>query len=239
MGPAGMSWDVHLKAVNVAMPLCVSDFNGTKPIYLIRPFDIEVLAQDVDKKKADMTVAMSITAISGELDPAKLSRLLYLTEVMSSIFEAPSLTFPTDNVLDIPDARVANPLRPQMNLVMFIPSITIDVQYGSSDDDPLRVQKNILKIDYLKADVTTRVYDMHASLELRRLSVEDTMRCETQKRLASTPDDKESLVLIDVKKISNRRSPFYRESQPYGNIIDVRFGTLILNTDARNILHLR
>jgi hypothetical protein len=236
MGPAGMSWDVNLKSVNVAMPLCVSDFNGTKPIYLIRPFDIEILVQDIDKRKADMTVAMSITAISGELDPAKLSRLLYLTEVMSSIFEAPTLSFSTDNVLDIPDARVVNPLQSQMNLMIFIPSITIDVQYGSSDH-PL--QKNILCIDYMKADVTTRVYDMHASLELRRLSVEDNMRYETQKQLVSTPNDHESLVFIDVKTISNRRSPFYKESLPYGNIIDVRFGTLILNTDARNILHLR
>lgn len=236
MGPAGMSWDVRFRAINVAMPLHLDDMNYSKPSYLIRPFDINLLAQDVDKSIADLTVNMMVTAISGELDPSKLSRLLYLTEVMSSIFEAPSISFPTENVLEIPDARTTNPFRSKMNLIVFIPTISIDVHYGQ--DNPL--QKNILRINYLKANVTTRAYDMHASLELRSLSVQDNMRFESQKQLAYTPDnDQQCLVLIDVKKISNRRSPFYQDSDPFGNIIEVKFGSLILNTDARNLLHLR
>lgn len=236
MGPAGMKWNVKFNSINAAMPLKFDDIHGiTKPLYLIRPFDIEVIAQDIDKIKADMTVQMKVSQISGELDPTKMSRLLYLTEVMSTIFETPTITFPTDNVLDTPDSRVVNPNKNQMNLTVFIPSITIDLQYGP---DPL--QKNILCVDLLNANVTTRVYDMQAILELRGLSVQDDMRFETQKYLASTPlSGKESLITIDIKKLSNKRSPFYLERDPFGTIINVKFGTLILNTDARNILHLR
>lgn len=236
MGPAGMSWDVRFHAINVAMPLHIGDINCVKPSYLIRPFDIELIAQDIDKSKADMTVNMMLTAIQGELDPSKLSRLLYLTEVMSSIFEAPSISLPTDNILEIPDSRTTNPLRPKMNLVVFLPSISLDVQYDQ--EDPL--QKNVLCINYLKVNIATRAYDMQASLELRSLSVQDNMRFESQKQLAYTPvGDHQCLVLIDVKKISNRRSPLYQESDPFGNIVEIKFGSLILNTDARNLLHLR
>ena len=91
-GEAGMSWDVALSDVNAGMPLHVNDMyklsqRGNEALYLIKPFDIDMTVQNVDRSLADMTVDIDIKPeIRGELSAQKLERLLDVFLVATTTF---------------------------------------------------------------------------------------------------------------------------------------------------------
>lgn len=91
IGKSGMSWNIVLRDINAAMPLSVRDINTIndekKTLYLIKPFDINLAVQSVNKTNADMTVDIEILPeLRGELDPKKLARLLHALSAASLTF---------------------------------------------------------------------------------------------------------------------------------------------------------
>ena len=89
MSPNGMWWEVSLKAVNAGLPLTLDDMYrfGEQSLYLIKPFNISLSAQNIEKSIADMTVSIRVDPeVRGELDASKLARLLTVVQIVSLTF---------------------------------------------------------------------------------------------------------------------------------------------------------
>ncbi len=92
---AGMNWDISLSDVNAGMPYRVSDMynlaqKGNEHLYLIKPFDIEMAVQNIDRTYADMTVDLDFKpGICGGLTASKLTRLMDLMAVATVTFLEP------------------------------------------------------------------------------------------------------------------------------------------------------
>ena len=259
MGSAGMAWQVKLCAINAALPRSVDELSAcsAQSHYLIRPFDVEVDAQSIDKTSGDMTVAIRVIPnIRGELSADKLSSLMHILDVLPSTFSklpsdddqdgdtAPADSHRTDAVVSAPaaasaassltfiDSRAVDPTQRNMVMVATIPAISLDLQYGSSD-----TKKITLGIDMLRVDITTRPYDMHLALDVRSMSIQDFTRAESQLYLArSPPEEQESLVHITYTKLNHIKSPLYTS---FGTEISVEMNKLLLNSDSGTLLHLR
>ena len=253
MGPAGMAWQVKLCAINAALPRSVDElytFNGHCN-YVIRPFDVGVDVQTIDKSSGDMTVAINVSpSILGELSADKLSRIMHIIDIVPSTFDklplesgnhevTASATAVPDIIptaaassLTFIDSREVDPCQRDIVVIATIPAISLQLQYGS--DYKERV---LLSIDLLSTDITMRPYDMHIAFDLKSLSIQDFTRDESQINLARTPlEGHESLVHISYTKLNHIKSPLYKE---FGTEVLVEFNKLFLNSDASTLLHLR
>lgn len=94
----GMQWTISLHDVNAGMPLTVNDMytfasgddapsRSCRGAYLIKPFDIAVMIQNIDKSTSDISVDVDVKPeLRGELDKPKLSRLLVVLRIISDMF---------------------------------------------------------------------------------------------------------------------------------------------------------
>mgnify|MGYP006078621421 CR=1 FL=1 len=94
VGQAGMSWDLSLKDVNAGMPINIRDMYSleqNESLYLVKPFDIDCVIQNVDKSIADMTVDLEIKPeFRGELNAKKLDRLMFCLGIaQETMFQPP------------------------------------------------------------------------------------------------------------------------------------------------------
>jgi hypothetical protein len=89
MDVAGMHWKCSLSNIHAGMPLEVKDIyklNRDDTNYLIKPFDINISVQNKDKSVADQTIDVKFSPeVRGELDKAKLARLLFTLSLLSAM----------------------------------------------------------------------------------------------------------------------------------------------------------
>lgn len=95
IGQDGMQWAISLNDVNAGVPLTVSDmytFGDAYP-YLIKPFDIGLMIQNIDKSTSDISVDVDIKPeLRGELDKSKLFRLLVaIRQISDMLFLQPEI----------------------------------------------------------------------------------------------------------------------------------------------------
>ena len=92
IGQDGMQWAISLQDVNAGMPLSAEamySFGVDGELYLIKPFDISLMIQNIDKTSSDISVDVDVKpSLRGELDKPKLSRLLVAIRQISDMFFA-------------------------------------------------------------------------------------------------------------------------------------------------------
>eukprot|EP01033_Poteriospumella_lacustris_P006747 gene6747-4866_t len=96
LNSSGMTCDLKINAVNAGLPLTINDVYCLKgsSLYLIKPFDVALMAQNIDQSEADMTVSMSLSpGVNGELDRNKLARLLRITNGMTDVLSPKAALF--------------------------------------------------------------------------------------------------------------------------------------------------
>ncbi len=127
LGQAGMSWDISLNDVNAGMPKTIADMyslDQNESLYLVKPFDIDCVIQNVDKSIADTTVDLEIKPeLRGELTAVKLDRLCYCMGIaQETLFHKP---------VDLPGMEKLKALD-----IMFV---TVEMNRPSSSNDIRKV----------------------------------------------------------------------------------------------------
>lgn len=90
----GMTLQMKLSDVNAGLPLTVHDLYSLeeKSLYLIKPFDISMQVQNIDRRSAAMTVAVSIEPeVRGQIDSTKLARLLNVVNEATQMVSPPPI----------------------------------------------------------------------------------------------------------------------------------------------------
>ena len=148
-----------------------------------------------------------------------------------------------------------------VHMNVLIPEVVLDLTY-----DVTRGLHLVLTMNDLHAVIQTRVYDFKATFKMDQLSIQDSLRCDSQKYLVrsssnnsgnsnlstssslSTSNSSMSsnsrmsssteshFITIVYYNINNKESPYYK-----GNMteVDVEFSEINLNTDTNTVMHLR
>lgn len=157
---------------------------------------------------------LSDTLISSEQDQTKDSINVTLQQSMS-ISEA-----------------LIDPTIVTMEINISIPSVVLDLLYNPTEGHHL-----ILSLNSLQTRVVTRKYDMKTSFDMNELSIQDSLRAESQQDLIRTPLlNNQNFIKVTHLAINNTLSPYYRK---HATEIDVEITDLCMNTDANTVLHLK
>ena len=253
----GMIWDISLKDVNAGMPLTVQDMYtfGRNSLYLIKPFDINIYYQNIEKSSGDMNLDVEVKPeVRGELTALKLSRLLFLIGVIHSTFfskpperEEQMFTPVIDDITtenrhsdiypDIIDAIDTHaddrdPLVVNMNVLLKFPVLALDLTYDVETGNHL-----IFVVHTLEARYVSRAYDSQIVFDLSELSIQDSLRAETQQYLARSENEgNKNLINITYTNSNSFKSPLYKN---HATEIIVKFADLALNMDVYTVLHLK
>lgn len=239
----GMVWDISLGAVNAGMPLTSDDMYsfGTQSLYLIRPFDVHIKVQTINKLSADMSIDVQVQPeIRGELDASKLARLLTIIRVFikaftvkpkalnlaeSSIYESVDQN---DNSLSLLTQEEC--LVHWINVRIEIPVVSLNLFYSPSESYYL-----MLSITELNTEVVLRYLDMQVFCRYSSLFIEDSIRSEVQKTLLRNKREDETAQFI-YKSMSHQKSPLYKS---HAQDVIVNFKKVIVNADVVTLLHLQ
>lgn len=261
LGPAGMWWDVSLKAINAGMPRRVKEMYLFRQqlLYLIKPYNLTISAQNIVKSTADMTCSIEVDpGIQGELDASKLARLLLCIQIVSNTFltamrgEDPAVmrgaamsprcvsgTGDTGDTLVQSSATTVqqkgggdvDPLHRTLDVRLHVPEVALDLQY-----DVHRRQHLILTVNSLKGHLIMRPYDMQLDFDLNTVAIEDSQRNLSQRDLVRTPVSDRVLVRMTIAWMYSRKSPLFRTD---GTEVTIDFAEIALNVDYRTLGHVR
>lgn len=255
----GMMWDVSLKDVNAGLPLTVQDMYtfGRDSLYLIKPFDISICFQNIEKNNGETTLNVEVKPeLRGELSALKLVRLLYLIGVIhSTFFSKPSPILGVSSGRDECEVTVTE----EMKHSDIYPNIIHAIQNNVDEKDPLSININVvLKFPILVLDLTydietgnhlvfavrsletrylSRAYDTQILFDLSELSIEDSLRADTQQYLAKSENlNNKNFINIAYTNVTSLKSPLYDN---HATKIIVKFADLGLNMDVNTVLHLK
>eukprot|EP01041_Mallomonas_annulata_P001683 gene1683-3255_t len=245
MGPFGMWWDVSLRSINAGMPRTVHDMYlfGEQSLYLIKPFNLTLSAQNIVKSVADMTCHIKVDPeVRGELDDSKLARLLVVVQIVSQTFvtaiRGDDLHPPPSPGSDSGDVNKAvevqiedSPLHRTLDVTLQVPELALDLQY-----DMMKGHHLFLSVKTLQTHLVMRPYDLQWVFDLNTLSIQDSQRCLDQRDLARTPATEKMLVHVSYIYMTNRKSPCFVQ---HGTEVVVNFAEIALNVDHKTLLHLR
>ena len=259
IGSDGMIWDISLRDVNAGMPLTVQDMYtfGKNSLYLIKPFDINVYFQNIEKINGEMTLDVEVKPeVRGELNALKLARLLYLIGVIHSTFFSKPTDFKNsekeeqrlmpivdeiadDNTIypDIIDAIHTNtderdPLTVNLNVLLKFPVLALDLTYDVETGSHL-----VFVVRTLETRYVSRAYDSQIFFDLSELSIQDSLRAESQQYLARSENDgNKNLINITYTNSNSFKSPLYKN---HATEIIVKFADLGLSMDVYTVLHLK
>lgn len=257
----GMIWDISLKDVNAGMPLTVQDMYtfGKNSLYLIKPFDINIHFQNIEKSNGEMTLDVEVKPeVRGELNALKLARLLYLIGVIHSTFfskpleidknlgkEEQKVTPIIEEIIDdntdiYPDIIGAiqididerDPLVVNLNVLLKFPVLVLDLTYDVETGNHL-----VFAVRTLETRYVSRAYDSQIFFDLSDLSIQDSLRAESQQYLARSenPGNK-NLINITYTNSNSFKSPLYKK---HATEIIVKFADLGLSMDVYTVLHLK
>lgn len=186
LSPEGMTWDVRLKDIHVAMPMERPSFSGgfqTFQQYLLNPFEIVVGVQSIHREEAELTVSVQILPfIQADLDAMKIARLIkVMLVVMTSIEdneqkEIGDQTFSMTSKQQIavvkgslPDSKMEQLQKVKLKVQASLPKIVLglSIEEGHSAS---------LSFESLSVAVMQRPLDMEVSFALTSLSLEDSLR---------------------------------------------------------------
>lgn len=196
MSVEGMSWDVQLNEINIAMPLEGPNDAQIIRHYLLKPFQIRVDVQNVHKEEADMTINIRINPfVQADLDAMKIARLMRVMFVVLA-------TISNDNdkqsgaagqsAAKVSGIDNAPNLQHKRRAAMVVKSAPIPTKDESSTRTALKLEVSLSKIilslaideshsaaltfETLSAVVTQRQHDTEVSFLLNALVLEDSMR---------------------------------------------------------------
>lgn len=132
--------------------------------------------------------------------------------------------------LPIDTPENTNAMMVRMQVSMKLPTVILDLTYDTTLGHHL-----ILTLSQLNASLLFRPYDLQAEFGMNSISIEDSLRSESQKYLAKTPNDCK-LIHIAYTGISNKLSPLYNL---HASEIIVNFASLGLNCDIKTLTHLK
>lgn len=234
----GMEWDVTLKSINAGMPSSSKNLYSFRAEnrYLIRPFDVFIQMQTVDRFTSDMTVDVSIQpALIGELDALKLARLLFISRLMTVTFAGQQFASPA--AVDSLGGKFAQPsaadwARVSMLVRVKVAEVALNLAYeiGSA------TESIVLSVKTLDIKYFNRPLDANVLVDLTSLSIENSSRSESQRFLARTPAIRRNLIHFAYTFIRDARSPVYLH---HASEVLVNFANLALNVDAATVLCLR
>jgi hypothetical protein len=232
----GMVWDVVLNNVNAGMPQSAQDLYGFRQqnSYLIRPFDVSVQMQNVDKSSADMVVDVLIKpSLAGELDAPKLARLLHISRLLTATFagrpnEAASSSVEGSSsrllALDAEDVS-----RVLMLVRVKILEVALDLTYDVAANQHLVLSVKSLDVKYFNRRLDTDIL-----IDLSSLAIQESSRIPSQRLLAwTTPNN---LIKFTYTFARSFDSPVYLS---HASEVKVRFENISLNIDEPTVLNLR
>ena len=237
LGLKGMEWDVVLTEVNAGMPCSARDLYGfrTENLYLIRPFDVSVQMQTVDKTSSDMVVDVLIKPnLTGVLDSSKLAKLLHISRLTTSTFTDRAST-DTARYETLPSQTSQfedeDLTRVLMLVRVKILEVALDLEYGNSAEDHLILSVRALDVKYFGRQLDTNIL-----VDLNSIKIDDSSRAMSQRTLAWTPAANRNLIKFSYTYIRSVRSPVYLQ---YASEVIVNFANLALNADESTVLNLR
>ena len=243
----GMSWIVSLRSINANMPRKVQDIGciGARKKYLIRPFGVNMVVQNIKRTKADMTVEIEITPnIRGEIDAYTLSRLMHTIEVITSTFD---MDDDNDIITSMGDTNIHETniatLTVGKSHNMDAERVCLDIKVSVNEIALVLIYEDsishsgVLRLSRLSAHIEQRPFDSVTQFDLGSLSIEDSIREESQKFLLQTPTSNNGVYArIIFIEISNEKSPHFKAHQKE---VDVHFATLKLHLDDETTRFLR
>lgn len=119
-----------------------------------------------------------------------------------------------------------------MEVNVSIPDVVLDLLYN-----PIEGHHLVLSLRQLQTTVVMRKYDMQTSFGMNEISIQDSLRAESQRDLIRTPLlDDQNFIKITHLGINNFLSPYYRK---HATEVDVQIADLCMNTDVNTVLHLK
>jgi hypothetical protein len=240
LSSSGMWWEISLKAVNAGLPLLASEMYifSEQSLYLIRPFNVHTTVQTYNKSVADMTVTVAIDpSICGEIDAIKLSRVMHLIQVVSATFRPntvnPSPT-PTSQIqTNLEQDLFVDAKKCSILIEAQIPEVSLVMNYNNLEN-----HFGILSIHQLSCRVELRPYDFQVLVDLKGLTLEDSLRFDEQKYVISSPNRLTDVPQIHISYVSmsHKGSPFY---DAHAIEVLVAFTRLHLHIDPHSIMFLR
>ena len=195
----GMARDISLGIVNAGMPLSVDEmYSFGQSMYLIRPFDVSIHVQTLNRSLADMSVDIQVKPeIRGQLDASKLARLLTVIHVLVKAFTVK----PKDLLLNESHSQedfvalagegaekcssapsivdIAGDCSKEWIIVKItVPNVVLDLYYNIVEGDHL-----LFSVLGLETDVVLRYLDMRVGCRYQSLLIEDSMRSAGQRTL--------------------------------------------------------
>ena len=151
-----------------------------------------------------------------------------------------------DNIISLtaPSPDLRDPSEVGMTIDLTVPSLELDLTYNLADGHHL-----ILRMESLQTIVLTRAYDYRATFTMSELSIQDSLRHDSQKYLLhsayissgsdATQDregDNRDLIQVSYPNINNTLSPYYKS---HAMEVDINIAGVSMNTDVTTVLHLK
>ena len=237
LGLKGMEWNVVLTNVNAGMPHSARDLYGFRDdnVYLIRPFDVSVQVQTVDRESSDMVVDIFIKPnLTGVIDALKLAKILHISRLMTSTFTEQANTESSRQVNLGWDALQLNDVdltRVLMLVRVKIQEVSLHLEYGSAAEDHLLLSVRGLDVKYFGRQLDTNIV-----IDLNSIKIDDCSRAPSQRTLAWTPAANQNLIKFSYTFIRSVKSPVYLN---HASEVLINFAHLALNVDAAAVLNLR
>ena len=173
-------------------------------------------------------------------------------DAISPPLVAPALEPMTEALVDAADSVVSlaapppdlrDPSEVGMTIDLTVPSLELDLTYNLADGHHL-----ILRMESLQTIVLTRAYDYRATFTMSELSVQDSLRHDSQKYLlhsayTSSSDatqaregDGRDLIQVSYTNINHPLSPYYKS---HAMEVDINIAGVSMNTDVTTVLHLK
>ena len=252
VGPLGMIMEVTLNSTNVGMPASIHDRNIVDvDHYLIKPFNMKLVLDSVEKVNADLTMLLDITpAIHASIDAYKIVRVADHFAIVQRSFDVQdkSSSIATSHFapIEIPKATMQDALTEPVikqssqstkaALEMNISLSLIMIELLICNEDTANPHIVTLSLDGLHAKIMQSSMDLQLNFAMSSIEMLDNYRHNGQNALIWTPKagaGAPCLINITYTAITSRKSSYFAG---YGQELEIIIAQISLSIDQEALL---